>query len=393
MMTGRYHGSVARSLGYSFLRPIGKRVEELARGFKGKLERETVPLEVTALLDQATALIAKEEWGAALESARHAAVLVEDTRNEVARRAVGVVLVRLGDCQRGLRLSAVSVRLAGGGPPEWAGEDLAGRTLAVVQRTDEDMGGPIRMARFIAEAVRRAGHCVVIVEYRLVPLFQRNFPTADVRPIRQWHAVDAAGADFVTSFETLAGACVTDWQSMAATYVPLCADPDQKAQFARIYRAAAGEPVVGLSWGSKNGRKDMPDLASWATFVATFPATFVSMQYGPIAAAVRQLRNGRSDKLIWDKSVDQMVDMDCFAAQVASFDAVISISNTAAHLAGALDVPTVVIREDRSAGLYPLTGSGSGWYPRMELLRRRGRDWNVVMAEAAESLRKALGSR
>lgn len=387
MTIERYHGSTARSLAQTILSPIGKWV--LAR-YEGAFRRadDLEPPEVIELLHQSAELCRQQKWGEALARVRRAADIVE--RQDVPKRKVGGALVRLGDCGRGLRLMSPPLSLGDTGAREWRGEDLAGQTLVVWQRTASDMGTPIRLARFVAAAERRAAHCIVGVEARLVPLFQRTFSKAEIRAAKSKsvHGVDSAA--LVTSFEALAADCIADWASIAATFVPLRPDGAAVAEFRQRYRQDCQLPIVGISWGSKNSRKDVPDFASWAQFIQAFPARFVSLQYGSVSGALKRLREHAPDKLIEDATVDQLVDMDRFAAQVASLDAVISISNTAAHLAGALDVPMVLIRDDRFAMVWPLSGTESGWYPSAAIVRRQERAWPVVLKEAAVRLTEKL---
>jgi ADP-heptose:LPS heptosyltransferase len=88
-----------------------------------------------------------------------------------------------------------------------------------------------------------------------------------------------------------------------------------------------------------------------------------------------------------------MVDMDRFAAQVASLDAVISTSNTIAHLAGALGTPSVVILNDNFYQFWPFFGARTPWNPRTVLVRKNGRDWPSVMREAQASLASILSGQ
>jgi len=113
---------------------------------------------------------------------------------------------------------------------------------------------------------------------------------------------------------------------------------------------------------------------------------FISLQYGEISAALRRLRRGAGERLVQDTSVDQMTDMDGFAAQIASLDAVISISNTTVHTAGALGIPTVMVLDDRFDLLWPATGGSSGWYPSVQIVRKHGRGWSTVLKDAQAQL-------
>jgi hypothetical protein len=389
--TDRYHGSATRAFFYRLFNPLGKRLRAIGRRISGNRDK-LMPAEIAGLLARSESLVDEENWTAALACAREAAALAREHGGQRARWEAGGALIRLGDCREGLQLMAQRIPPGANVGKEWRGEDLRGKVLVVLQRTKSDMGTPVRMARFVALAIERARHCVVVVERRLVPIFERSFPGAKVTAMEAGAASGAVRGDFAIGFEGLAAHFVTDWESVGAAMTPLRPDPAAVAAFRHAYRRDDRLPVVGLSWGSKNGRKDLPDLATWAQFIAAFPAIFVSMQYGEISAALRRLRGGHAEKLVFDPSVDQLADMDRFAAQVASFDAVITIDNTAAHLAGALDVPSVIIRDDRFGEL-PLIGDGSGWYPRSVMVRRRGRDWRAVMDEAAARLGEMLALR
>jgi ADP-heptose:LPS heptosyltransferase len=226
------------------------------------------------------------------------------------------------------------------------------------------------------------------VEPRLVPLLQRTFPNAAVVPAGQ----PAAGQKFAT-FEHLAFVFARDAGELAASFTPLRVDPGLVAAFRERYRAMTDMPLVGLSWGSKSHTKDVPDFPDWANFMTKMPATFVSLQYGPISAAIRRLRKGRNDRLIQDESVDQMVDMDRFAAQIAALDAVVTISNTAAHLAGALGVPAIFLIDDNFQTAWPVTGDRTPWYPNGIVLHKDGREWPAVLEEASQRLASVLARR
>lgn len=384
MAAERYHGSARRAAVHDFFQDIGDRLKALTRWSRGKpAANDGPPPEIATLLDRVERLSQQHDWPAALASAGEAADIAE--RKGYPTRHIGAELVRLGDCRRGITLMAPTLDLSGFAGKLWEGEDLEGRTLVVMQRTGADMGAPIRLGRFVACAEAKGAHSIIAVEPRLVPLFHRTFPRAAVRASDGQHLPTAPPGALATSFEGLTTAFVTDWASIAAMpFVPLRPDPKMVAELRAKYRRDSG-PVIGITWGSKNTRKDAPSLADWGRLVQAVPGTFVSLQYGPIAPALRTLGGNNPDKLIADASVDQMVDMDRFAAQVASLDGVIAVSNTAAHLAGALGVPMVLVMGDNFKGQFPY-GTASGWYPRAIQVRKNRRSWNEVMREARERL-------
>jgi ADP-heptose:LPS heptosyltransferase len=79
--------------------------------------------------------------------------------------------------------------------------------------------------------------------------------------------------------------------------------------------------------------------------------------------------------------------MDRFAAQIAALDAVVTISNTGAHLAGALGVPAIIIIDDNFRRIWPVGAERTPYYPAALLVAKGGRDWRTAM----EDLKKKLG--
>ena len=66
---------------------------------------------------------------------------------------------------------------------------------------------------------------------------------------------------------------------------------------------------------------------------------WISLQYGDHAELEAQI-GAAGVPVIVDRTVDQLDNIDHFAAQVAAMDLVIAIDNSTAHLAAALGRPT-----------------------------------------------------
>ena len=103
---------------------------------------------------------------------------------------------------------------------------------------------------------------------------------------------------------------------------------------------------------------------------------------------LQELADGR---MIYDTKINQLVDLDGFAAQIAALDAVVSISNTTIDMAGMLDAPTLHIRDDKASAIWPQSGP-SPWYPRMMFLYKQRRPWPEVFAEAKRRLEHMMSN-
>lgn len=110
-----------------------------------------------------------------------------------------------------------------------------------------------------------------------------------------------------------------------------------------------------------------------------------SLQYDELEAGLERLEKV-SRRSIIRSPADQKVDVDGFATSVASTRGVITVSNTTAHMAGALGKPCAVILDDLDDGSWPTVGDRTPFYPELRLVRRRARDWASVLDEAAAVL-------
>ncbi|MCF6114500.1 hypothetical protein [Mesorhizobium muleiense] len=382
-MTSFYHGSYIRYVIGGLGLRLRRYTKAARRLFTGSKPRSV--LEQQAKVD---ALIARRDWTGLEASTNEMAIMADRARDPEMMQKAGQAFERLGNFARAaeLRLSARRQR-KGKGANEWTGEDLGSDRLLIdlVEDDPRSLGRVIRHARLAGAAAACAQSATIRVEPRLVSLVQRTFPNATVVPAQQ----NVVGDKFAT-FEHLAWVFGRDAEKLAADFVPLRADPELVETFRRRYRSMTDLPLVGLSWGSKSHTKDVPDFPEWARFVARTQATFVSLQYGQIKPALRRLRNGNDARLIYDDSVDQMLDMDRFAAQIAALDAVVTISNTAAHLSGALGVPTIFLIDDKFQTAWPVIGDRTPWYPNGVVMRKEGRPWPAVLDDVGQRLSSIL---
>lgn len=295
--------------------------------------------------------------------------------------------MRLGIFERSWELSCAALQQSRKSPlPEWDGGDLSGRTI-LVWPNDSHIGKDIRCSRFIAPVARRAQRCIVLAEPRLVPILRRTFEGVDVRTRGVDDTESLVEADVVASFETLGFHLAKTAEDMTCSFVPLRADPVVVASLRELYRRETAGSLVGISWWSSSGKKDLPNLKNWSLLLSRDLTTFVSLQYeyNEIVSDLEALREIACGRLIHDPSVDQFVDLDRFAAQVAALDAVVTVSNTTIHVAGDLGIPAILIRDDRPYGMWPISGP-TPWYPGMTILYKEDRPWPTVFAEARERL-------
>ncbi|MDX2222992.1 MAG: tetratricopeptide repeat protein [Rhodospirillaceae bacterium] len=281
--------------------------------------------------------------------------------------------------------------------PEWRGDSLDGR--AIVIWGEQGLGDEILHAGLVGEIAASAARCRLSCAPRLAALFRRSFPGVEVVTTRE-PAQLAAGMDVHCPAGSLARWRRPDFASFPARDKYLVADPDRVRALRARYAAGRDRPfLVGVAWRSAavmqepvpNAADKSLNLAEWGAIFAVPGAVFVNLQYGDVRADLAGVRQGFGVEVIADAQIDPLGDLDPFAAQVAAMDLVITSSNTAAHMAGALGVPTLVLLP-RTIGLgrrwyWFADRTPCPWYPRLRCLVQAapGR-WSDVIAAAAVAL-------
>ncbi|HEY0837389.1 MAG TPA: tetratricopeptide repeat protein, partial [Azospirillum sp.] len=275
-------------------------------------------------------------------------------------------------------------------PPVWTGEPLAGRTI--VLWGEQGIGDEICDGGFVPPVVAAAGTCVIEVEHRLVPLFQRSFPGAVVVPRTTPPHPRAAGADLQCPMGSLA--LRTGATRAVAGY--LTADPERTRDLRDRYRRRAG-PVVGIAWRSRKPRGQRSFAAAlehWEPILTQPGITLVSLQYGPVDEDVAWARRRFGADILIDSSVDALRDLDAFAAQVAACDVVVSIANATVPMAHALGRPALaVLRHDQDDWRYADAADDASplWLPTVRTYRQpRPGDWRAALRQAGGALARII---
>ena len=270
--------------------------------------------------------------------------------------------------------------------PLWRGENLApGRILLW---GEQGVGDEVMFAGLFRDAVRTGNVFLVDCDSRLRTLLARSFPEVQVVVgLDSGHAAEAAFVAHLPS-GSLPAIFRKSESAFAATQVPyLIPDPTLRSEYRGRY--GDGRPLVGIAWHTKNqetGRIRSIDLSLLAPLLSRPEFRFVCLQYGDFESLEKQAMQANVNLLI-DRSVNQLVDMDRFAAQAAAMDLVITIDNSTAHLAGALGIPVWVLLPHIPDWRWLLDRIDSPWYPTIRLFRQPAPgDWKSVLARVEEQL-------
>lgn len=272
-----------------------------------------------------------------------------------------------------------------GGRPVWDGTPTE---LHVRLWLAEGIGDQVLYASILLDALARQPDLTVSCNERLIRLFRRSFPGVRFIPT----STDEPH-DLQLPFYDLIGLFRQSTKDFPAPRAYLFADRAHcRAIRARYELLAQGRRIIGIAWASKNvrfGHHKSSGLAPWTELLRRPDLFFVSVQYGDVAAEVAAAKAATGTEIHVDPDIDQMNDLDPFAAQIVAMDAVVAVSNTAVHLAGALGVLTFVMLPPARGRFWYwcVPGDAPPWYPSVTLSRRHYREgWEVQIADACRFL-------
>ncbi len=335
----------------------------------------------------------RAEWSAALALYRR---LAQSAGSANGSLLLGMLLLRLGNYPEGLALyesryaqqSPEGQTLRAGrnlveGRALWQGEPLAGRSLLVW--SEQGLGDTLMCVRFLP-ALRRlgVGRLVLAVQAPLVRLL-RAAGLADGVVVKE----AGVARDFdlhcaLLSLPHLLKLRVADLPAVDMPYLEVPA-VDQARWASRLAELPGRR--VGLVWsGSPDMGKDrlrsIP-LEAWAPVLQTPGVSFVSLQKGAAAQALRTLPLARG-VVDW---MDECQDMLDTAALICGLDLVIAVDTAVAHLAGALGKPVFLLNRHESEWRWLFAREDSPWYPSLRQFRQDAPgDWGPALARVAQAL-------
>jgi hypothetical protein len=248
---------------------------------------------------------------------------------------------------------------------------------------DEGVGDQVIYASAIPELGPYAERVVVEVDPRLVQLFARSFPNVAV--VRAQAAPYAGQIDAQDVTSGLARHLRPSWDSFPTREHGFLKPDRERVRQLRDRIAADGRPVVGLTWISRNttiGRFKSARLRDFEALLRLPGYRFIDLQYGDTAEERQAIERELGVKVEHLDDVDNMNDLDGLTALISACDAVLTVSSTTAHLAGAVGAPTFVMVPYGRGHLWywffdrPI----SPWYPRLQVRRQeQGQPWSDLI--------------
>ncbi len=325
---------------------------------------------------------------AAVTALDRAALLAPDDAELHLDRAHALLQAgRLGDGLTSYRWRWKSAEMKphGHDAPEWDGGDLAGRTLLV--HGEQGLGDQIQFARFLLPAAARGGRVVVEARRVLHGLLRRlALPEGTTIEVVAGGGVSPAH-DLQLPMLDLPRVLGYELSDLPGQVPYIAADAARLALW-RERLPEDGRLRVGLIWqGNPIARADKgrsPPLAALAPLLGLDGVRFLALQkehgLDQLAASPFATRIDRPGA-DFDGEGEGFLDT---AAAMARLDLVVTSDTAAAHLAGALGRPTLLLLKRSADWRWLERCDDSPWYPTMRLFRQTvAGDWSDPVGRLA----------
>jgi tetratricopeptide (TPR) repeat protein len=287
--------------------------------------------------------------------------------------------------------------------PMWQGEDLNGKKLLLVG--EQGLGDEIMFSNILPdaqEAVGDKGKLQICADARMIPLYQRSFPKAEVGTYDDRTLMDKDGNKALRLVPFASGANSPDYWAPMGTALQYWRDdiskfprksflaPDEsRVAYFREKIAHLPGKKVGVCWrsmmmGAKRAKYFSP-IDGWGGILKTPGISFVSIQYGDSAADIARAGEKFGVKIHVVEGLDLKDDIDGLAALSAALDLVVSAPTAAAHTASSVGANVWYL--SAGWGWPQLHTAEYPWYPNTKVFwPEKFGDWDAVLPRFAAEL-------
>jgi hypothetical protein len=273
---------------------------------------------------------------------------------------------------------------------------------------EQGLGDEVMFANVLPDLARQIGEkgkLHIAVDSRLIPIFKRSFPLADIGRyehrkvdglevrICPWALTDG-GPDHYASFGTplhILRKTLSDFPKQKY----LDADAARTAEFRSRLATLGPGPYVGICWrsmvlGAKR-RKYFSAIEGWGPILSTPGVTFVNLQYGEVAAELKIAQENFGVTIHNFADLNLKDDLDGAAALTSACDLVLSAPTATAAMAGALGKEVWFLV---AAPVWPQLGTDHyPWYAKSRVIScEKFADWDTLMPKVRGELERFAAS-
>ena len=278
----------------------------------------------------------------------------------------------------------------------WNGiDDIKSKKILIVK--EQGVGDEILYSSMYKDAIKNLPNVFFECESRLLSLFKRSFNYDNFYPYLQFtknknHLEKFDQIIFAGSLGKIFRNKLKDFDQKSFLNIDL----SQESKINNWLKNIENDKLIGISWKSKNldvGETKSLELETLIPLIRKKNFTFINLQYGNTADEVKRIEDKYNINIITLKELDLFNDFESIAIVLKKLKLFISVSNSTAHLAGALGVETWLIKPAQHAVFHYWNqpDQKTPWYNSIKLYNFR-KSWEETIEKICFDFDKKFNS-
>ena len=208
--------------------------------------------------------------------------------------------------------------------PRWEGQKLITERLLIWR--EQGIGDEVWFFSLLTEVFPLCKNIVIECSQRLLTLFQRSFPTCEVRT-----EINSSDYDFQIPVGSLCKIFRNSWDSFNFCKPYLIPKETLKKDFKERLSKYKSKTLVGITWRSGNLTIERNihyvSISEWERILKIPSIQFVNLQYGDATEEIDNVKEFFGVEIINFDTVDIKNDLESVAAIISNLDLVISVGS------------------------------------------------------------------
>ena len=279
--------------------------------------------------------------------------------------------------------------------PAWDPNNSAHKRVIVWG--EQGVGDQVLFGTLLAEAKSLIADLTVMVDTRLIPLFERSLQGC--RFIGMNQSINDHDFDAHMPLMSLGRHFRTSEQSFVQSKHPWLVVDLNRTEFLKNELQKEKKWICGIAW--KSNEKKYGDKKSMRLYdllpVLEIPGiSFVNLQYGETSEECEDFEKKTGIQVQNCPSVDNYCDLDGHAALIQACDFIVMGSNSTAHVAGSVGKETYLALSGGQGALWYWANQIQGrclWYPSVQIFRQEhAGEWAVPVLQIRDAVLKKIDS-
>jgi len=319
--------------------------------------------------------------------------LLQLVNNDDSKYNISVIDLREGNFKNGWKNFFEKNRNIRGGwnnlklLPEWSPNKNFTFPLVLAE---QGLGDQLMFCSLLNELKKRNIKFDLNIDTRLHNLLKNIFPATnffDADDIK--HDLNLKPYDSITCIGTLCK-YFRNSESEFEKSDQLILYPDTKILKKMTKLFSSDKVKIGLSWNTTNPQQQKRNLSlkQFGFIFSRNDIELINLQYGDHTDEIRRVTK-KYNKNFFNDGIDNTKDIDSLAAKMSICDIIITIDNTTAHLAGLLNLPTLLLLPKFCDWRWLINRKESLWYPSLKLIRQdKINNWDSVLKDVSHYINK-----